>query len=102
MFQVRACATLISAGISDGVIVGIIDRAGGLINADGFSFDEIRDLFLTKNGNELNHPNMLSFEEVNTRIWDLKAEVFIPCAASRLITDNQLLSEYQNHSKSAL
>jgi len=71
-------------------IVGIIDRVGGLINEDGFSLEEIRSLFLNKNGNELNHPNMLSFEEVNSKIWDVKAEVFIPCAASRLITDDQL------------
>lgn len=71
-------------------IVGIIDRVGGLINEEGFSLEEIRELFLTKKGNALNHPNMLSFEEVNTKIWDLKAEVFIPCAASRLITEDQL------------
>jgi len=71
-------------------IVGIIDRVGGLINEDGFSLEEIRSLFLNKNGNELNHPNMLSFEEVNSKIWDVKAEVFIPCAASRLITEDQL------------
>ncbi len=72
------------------VIVGIIDRVGGLINEHGFTFDEIRELFLNKNGNELNHPNMLSYDEVNAKIWDVKAEVFIPCAASRLITENQV------------
>jgi len=71
-------------------IVGIIDRVGGLINEDGFSFEEIRDLFLNKNGNELKADNMLSFEDVNAKIWDVKAEVFIPCAASRLITQEQV------------
>lgn len=71
-------------------IVGIIDRVGGLINEDGFTLEEIRGLFLTKNKNALNHPEMLSFNEVNAKIWDLKAEVFIPCAASRLITEDQL------------
>lgn len=71
-------------------IVGIIDRVGGLINEEGFSMEEIRSLFLNKNGNELNHPNMLSFDEVNAKIWDVKADVFIPCAASRLITQDQL------------
>ncbi|HLP53504.1 MAG TPA: Glu/Leu/Phe/Val dehydrogenase dimerization domain-containing protein [Fluviicola sp.] len=72
------------------VIVGIIDRVGGLINENGFTFEEIRHLFLTKNGNELVHPNLLSFEEVNAKIWDVKADVFIPCAASRLITQEQV------------
>jgi glutamate dehydrogenase/leucine dehydrogenase len=72
------------------IVVGIIDRVGGLINENGFSFEEIKDLFLNKNGNELVHPNLLSFEEVNAKVWDLKADVFIPCAASRLITEDQL------------
>ena len=27
---------------------------------------------------------------MNSRIWDLKAEVFIPCAGSRMITEDQL------------
>lgn len=71
-------------------IVGIIDRVGGLINEDGFSLEQIKELFLTKNGNELSHPEMMSFDEVNEKIWDVKAEVFIPCAASRLITEDQL------------
>ena len=72
------------------VIVGIIDRVGGLINQDGFSFEEIRTLFLNKDGNALSADNMLSFDEVNAKIWDLEAEVFIPCAASRLITKDQI------------
>jgi glutamate dehydrogenase/leucine dehydrogenase len=71
-------------------IVGIIDRVGGLIKEEGFTFEEIKDLFLNKNGNELVANNLLSFEEVNAKIWDTKAEVFIPCAASRLITEDQL------------
>jgi len=70
-------------------IVGIIDRVGGLINEDGFSFEEVRELFLNKNGNELNDPNMLSFEEVNEKIWDVQADVFAPCAASRIINKDQ-------------
>ena len=75
---------------SGAIIVGIIDSVGGLINQDGFSFEEIRELFLNKNGNKLNAPNLLSFEEVNAKIWGIKAEVFIPCAASRLVQKDQL------------
>ena len=71
-------------------IVGIIDRVGGLINENGFTFEEIKQLFINKNGNALNAPNMLSFDEVNAKIWGLKSEVFIPCAASRLITKEQV------------
>ncbi|MDG0974707.1 MAG: Glu/Leu/Phe/Val dehydrogenase dimerization domain-containing protein [Crocinitomicaceae bacterium] len=71
-------------------IVGILDRAGGLINEQGFSFEEIKNFFLTKNGNELYHTQMKTFDEINDRIWDVQAEVFLPCAASRLITQNQV------------
>jgi glutamate dehydrogenase/leucine dehydrogenase len=70
-------------------IVGIIDRVGGLINENGFTLEEIRTLFLNKNGNELVSDKMLSYEEVNEKIWDVPAEVFAPCAASRLITQDQ-------------
>jgi glutamate dehydrogenase/leucine dehydrogenase len=71
-------------------IVGIIDRVGGLINEDGFSLEEIKELFLTKNGNEIIHPDLKSFDEINSKIWDIQADVFIPCAASRLITQEQV------------
>ena len=71
-------------------VVGIIDIAGGLIKEDGFSFEEITDLFLNKNGNTLSAENLIPFEEMNKRIWSLETEVFMPCAASRLITKNQI------------
>ncbi len=72
------------------IVVGIIDAVGGLIKEEGFSLEEIRQLFLNKNGNKLNAEHMLSFDEVNAKIWDVKAEIFIPCAASRLITIDQV------------
>lgn len=75
---------------SGAIIVGIIDRVGGLINENGFTLEEIRTLFLKKEGNKLVADNMLSFEEVNAKVWDIKAEVFLPCAASRLITQDQV------------
>jgi len=71
-------------------IVGIIDRVGGLIKEEGFSFEEIKSMFLNKNGNELVHPDLISYDEVNAKVWDLQADVFIPCAGSRMITKDQL------------
>ncbi len=71
-------------------IVGIIDRVGGLIQPEGFSFEEIRQLFLNKDGNALRAQNLLSFDEVNAQIWDLESDVFLPCAASRLVTQDQV------------
>ena len=71
-------------------VVGIIDIAGGLINKDGFSFKEITELYLKKTGNKLVSDNLIPFQEINERIWGLHAEIFAPCAASRLITQNQI------------
>ncbi|WP_349663232.1 amino acid dehydrogenase [Cellulophaga lytica] len=71
-------------------IVGIIDRDGGIINKEGFSFEEIKELYLNKNGNTLVADNMIPFEEINKQIWGLEAEIFAPCAASRLITKEQI------------
>ncbi len=71
-------------------IVGIIDVVGGLINEDGFSFEEITNLFLAKTGNTLVADNLIPFEEANKRIWSINTEIFAPCAASRLITIHQI------------
>jgi glutamate dehydrogenase/leucine dehydrogenase len=71
-------------------IVGIIDRVGGLIFEDGASFEQINTLFINKDGNKLVAENLLSFEEINEKIWSVKADIFIPAAASRLVTENQL------------
>ncbi len=71
-------------------VVGIIDRVGGIINTEGLSFDEIKQLFLDKEGNSLRADNMMSFDEVNAKVWDTPAEIFLPCAASRLVTQEQV------------
>ncbi len=71
-------------------VVGIIDIVGGLINEEGFSFEEIKDFYLTKDGNTLGAKNLIPFSEMNERIWNLETEVFAPCAASRLITQQQI------------
>jgi glutamate dehydrogenase/leucine dehydrogenase len=71
-------------------VVGIIDRAGGVIKEEGYSLEEIRTMFLNKKGNMLVSEDMIPFDEMNERIWSLPAEIFIPAAASRLVTKNQI------------
>ncbi|WP_117883701.1 Glu/Leu/Phe/Val dehydrogenase dimerization domain-containing protein [Aureibaculum luteum] len=73
-------------------IVGIIDRSGGVINENGFSSEEVRQMFLNKRGNMLVAEEMIPFEEMNERIWTIPAEIFIPAAASRLVTKEQITS----------
>ncbi len=71
-------------------IVGIIDRAGGVIREEGFDNEEIRTMFLNKRGNMLVAEDMIPFDEMNERIWKLPAEIFIPAASSRLVTREQV------------
>ncbi|UGU17521.1 amino acid dehydrogenase [Sinomicrobium kalidii] len=71
-------------------IVGIMDISGGVIREDGFSLEEVKSMFLNKDDNTLIHEEAVSFEEMNKKIWGLQAEIFAPCAASRLITREQI------------
>ncbi|HWJ09837.1 MAG TPA: Glu/Leu/Phe/Val dehydrogenase dimerization domain-containing protein [Nocardioides sp.] len=67
-------------------IVGIIDRDGGLMNPDGFTPEEVHALFVGKEGNALRADGLVPFAELDDAIWDMGAEIFLPCAASRLVT----------------
>jgi glutamate dehydrogenase/leucine dehydrogenase len=71
-------------------ILGIIDRDGGLIDEEGMGLSQIKQLFLEKQGNKLHADQLLPFEEVNQRIWDMGADIFIPGAASKLVTAEQV------------
>lgn len=71
-------------------IVSIIDRNGGIIKESGFSAEEIEDLFINKNGNQLNSPHSEPFDIINEKIWDVPTDIFIPGAASKIITRNQM------------
>ncbi len=71
-------------------IVGILTREGGLIHQKGFSHEEICALVVNRQGNRLVTDDLLSFETVNQKIWDLEFEIFIPAAASRLVTKDQV------------
>jgi len=71
-------------------VVGIVSHEGGLINQAGYSFEEVRELVVNRNGNKLVSPELLPFDIVNKKIWDLDFEIFVPAAASRLITKEQV------------
>ncbi len=71
-------------------VVGIIDKNAGIIDTSGIGHEDIRSLFLKKDYNRLVSERKLSFEEVNEKVWDIPADIFIPAAASKLITSNQI------------
>ena len=72
------------------IIVGIIDISGGVINKDGYTLEEIKSLLENRSSNFLEAENILSFEKANKEIWSLGTEIFVPAAASRLLTKAQL------------
>ncbi len=71
-------------------IIGIIDRVGGLLKPEGFTFEEIRQLFINRKGNTLIAENLTPFDQINEQIWHTEAEIFVPAAASRLVTEEQV------------
>lgn len=79
-------------------IVGIIDRYHGILQAEGLTFEEIQEAFVTRVGNRLSPdlPNALPFEKVQEKIWSMEAEIFIPAAASKLVSKKQAQSLLAN------
>ena len=71
-------------------IVGIIDRAGGLLKPEGMDFEEVKGLLLNRERNTLKADALIPFEEMNKKIWKTEAEIFIPAAASRLVSREQI------------
>lgn len=71
-------------------VTGIIDREGGIISAEGLDFAGITQLMVNKDGNKLKADNMLSSTDIAQKVWSCGAEIFIPAAASRLVTREQV------------
>ena len=71
-------------------VLGIIDREGGVIRPEGMGLEELKTLFLNKVRNQLVIPDLMAFDETNERIWKLGADIFIPGAASKLVTRGQV------------
>jgi glutamate dehydrogenase/leucine dehydrogenase len=71
-------------------ITGILDRDGGVINTNGYSFGEVTQLFIDKQGNKLVAKDILPAAEAQSKVWTCGAEIFIPAAASRLVTGEQI------------
>ncbi|MFC3197023.1 Glu/Leu/Phe/Val dehydrogenase dimerization domain-containing protein [Parapedobacter deserti] len=71
-------------------IVGILDRAGGVINELGFDAETIQQLYINRKGNSLCDDRLRPFDEVNDKIWDVPADIFVPAAASRLVSKDHV------------
>lgn len=75
---------LAKAGVK---IVGILDINGGVVNSDGFTLPEITS-FVAHRADGAYHRSRsdASREEIEAQFWGTPADIFLPCAASKLIT----------------
>lgn len=71
-------------------IVGIITRDGGVIRDEGFTLEEIAKLVVDRVHNKIQSPELIPYEVLDNKIWDQRFEIFIPAAASRLVTKDQV------------
>ncbi|MBX2961706.1 MAG: amino acid dehydrogenase [Cyclobacteriaceae bacterium] len=71
-------------------IVGVITRDGGVIRNTGFTPEEIIKLVVDRVNNKISSVELIPYEELEQKIWDQQFEIFIPAAASRLVTKDQV------------
>lgn len=77
-------------------IVGIIDKNGGVIEQEGLSFEQVKNLYLERSSNQLAGSHVKTFAEINAFIWDTEADIFIPGASSRLVSKQNVEQLIQN------
>jgi glutamate dehydrogenase/leucine dehydrogenase len=70
-------------------IVGILDRNHGLVAPQGLSEEDVCKLFLQRKSNTLQAAGMVPAAEASEKLWCSGAQIFIPAAASRLVTMEQ-------------
>ena len=78
-------------------IIGIMDKTGGIISEKGLDLEGIKQLHVNRDGNRLKANDLVPWEEISKRFWRLGAEIFIPAAASRLVTTDQLNQMIHNN-----
>ena len=78
---------LAKAGVK---IVAIMDGHGGVITPEGMGEQEVVELMVNRDGHKLRSESIISFEEARERIWATGAEIFVPAAGSRLVSQNNI------------
>lgn len=72
-------------------LTGIVDRNGGRIDSNGTTFEQVREFFVERNGNQLNEKHSTTdCATLQEKIWDESFDIFLPCAASRLVQRDQI------------
>lgn len=76
-------------------IKGIMDREGFLVAEHGFTDEDIIKLFVARDGNKIKseQKKIASNKEA---FWKQKADIFLPCAGSRLVSEFNLKQLIEN------
>ena len=74
---------LAKAGVK---IVGILDKDGGVMEEGGFDLEAINRFTSAQKKTKFGGHALLSLDEMQARFWKQPADIFLPCAASKLIT----------------
>lgn len=72
------------------LITGILDLGGVVLAPQGLSPEQVVELFDSRQGNKLAHPMALPWAEAADRFWEMPAEIFVPGAASKLVSPDQI------------
>lgn len=78
---------LAQAGVK---IVGIIDALGGVVKEDGFELEDVLRFLHERKGRKLSGYPFIPYDEMNERFWNIPADIFVPSAASGLVTQKQV------------
>jgi len=73
-------------------VIAILDKDGGVINHVGFAPEEIRRFLLERKANNFAGFRQIPQDQMMAEFWNLPADIFIPAAASKLVTINQIKS----------
>ncbi len=71
-------------------VVGILDQYGGVVNESGFNFSEIHKLYVERKSRKFLDYPLIPYDEIMDKFWTIPADIFVPAAASRLITKEQV------------
>lgn len=72
-------------------VVGILDRAGALLNPDGFTLEEIS--YFAANRRflwDIKADQVVPFEDAEELFWSVGGEIFVPAAGSRMVAKKHL------------
>jgi glutamate dehydrogenase/leucine dehydrogenase len=73
-------------------VIAILDKYGGVINQEGFTPTEIGSFLEGRHTDKLSGYSQIPFDQMMTEFWHLPADIFVPAAASKLVTKDQINS----------